>query len=400
MTRTLVLLTNDFPATSGDYAFLRHEIGALASSFDKVLIYSYKKPTGKLAPLPQGVDYMGDLASSSRLAILKGLCHPGTVVRAIRAIKSERKLGRKPTPGNIFTGIRFAQLIGVNDRPGERTSVYCFWATGAAVAVPFLSKNGPVVVRAHGYDLFEDRNPNLPLRGSIFASPNIIAPISEHGRNYILEKYAAVVDPNLVALARLGTEDHGVGPEPAKSFHVVSCSSLADLKRVPLILQAVSEVAETRKVSWTHLGGNGPLLQSLQSSSEEALLASGGNLSISLPGQMANEQVMSFYQHNPVSVFVNASTTEGVPVSIMEAMSFGIPVVATDVGGTSEILRPEAGILVPPDASATKIAEAVLKVGSDRTKPGPQRQLTPRKTWERLSNAKTNTAVIVALLTG
>ena len=37
-------------------------------------------------------------------------------------------------------------------------------------------------------------------------------------------------------------------------------------------------------------------------------------------------------------MFINCSESEGIPVSIMEALSFGIPVIATNVGGTSEVV--------------------------------------------------------------
>lgn len=55
-------------------------------------------------------------------------------------------------------------------------------------------------------------------------------------------------------------------------------------------------------------------------------------------GFFSNTEVMEFYKTNEYDLFINTSETEGIPVSIMEAMSFGIPVVATDVGGTKEIV--------------------------------------------------------------
>ena len=55
-------------------------------------------------------------------------------------------------------------------------------------------------------------------------------------------------------------------------------------------------------------------------------------------GQVSNREVISYYMNNHVNLFINVSESEGIPVSIMEAISFGIPVIATDVGGTSEIV--------------------------------------------------------------
>ena len=49
-----------------------------------------------------------------------------------------------------------------------------------------------------------------------------------------------------------------------------------------------------------------------------------------------------------MDVFALTSHNEANPISILEAMSVGLPVVATDVGGIPEIVRPgETGVLVP-----------------------------------------------------
>ena len=63
-------------------------------------------------------------------------------------------------------------------------------------------------------------------------------------------------------------------------------------------------------------------------------------------------------------VYVNASTTEGISLTILEAMSAGLPVIATAVGGTPEIVvEGKTGLLVPA-RHATALAEAILAVKS------------------------------------
>jgi glycosyltransferase involved in cell wall biosynthesis len=47
-------------------------------------------------------------------------------------------------------------------------------------------------------------------------------------------------------------------------------------------------------------------------------------------------------------LFVNPSYSEGLPTSVLEAAAMGIPIIATDVGGTKEIIDKESGILVAP----------------------------------------------------
>lgn len=65
---------------------------------------------------------------------------------------------------------------------------------------------------------------------------------------------------------------------------------------------------------------------------------------------------------NAMDVFVLASHTEALPLAVLEAMACGLPIVATDVGGVSEIVaHGETGLLVPPHAPA-RLAEQVLEL--------------------------------------
>lgn len=68
---------------------------------------------------------------------------------------------------------------------------------------------------------------------------------------------------------------------------------------------------------------------------------------------------------NRIDVLVLPSHTEGTPNSIVEAMSQGIPSVATDVGGIPDMLGRDAGLLVPA-GDARALADAMLRLAGDR----------------------------------
>ncbi|MDQ3048630.1 MAG: glycosyltransferase, partial [Bacteroidota bacterium] len=83
---------------------------------------------------------------------------------------------------------------------------------------------------------------------------------------------------------------------------------------------------------------------------------------VEFTGTLDENQLFEFYTKRPVSVFISLSSNEGLPVSMMEAISFGIPVFATDVGGCREICREGiTGICVDPKLDDVALAKLFEK---------------------------------------
>lgn len=106
------------------------------------------------------------------------------------------------------------------------------------------------------------------------------------------------------------------------------------------------------------IAGDGPLRESLKSKVE----------SLKLEDKV---QFLGFRNDIPeilsgFDVFALSSLTEGISISLLEAMASGKPVVATNVGGNPEVVvNGETGLLVPPKDPA-KMAEAIIKILSDK----------------------------------
>ena len=93
--------------------------------------------------------------------------------------------------------------------------------------------------------------------------------------------------------------------------------------------------------------GSGPLLDDLQKKVNKLDLKN----NCFFPGNIDHHKLLNKYQKNEVDILVSSSIRikdvfEGIPVSLMEAMSYEIPVIATDCGATNELVNGKSGILV------------------------------------------------------
>ena len=221
--------------------------------------------------------------------------------------------------------------------------------------------NSVIVCRAHGYDLYEERSADsyIPMRRVILNEVDYVFPCSKCGMEYINNRYSkgkACVD-----VRYLGTVDHGEKKFVAdrEPLSIVSCSNVLEVKRIDRIIDALSLITDI-PIEWVHYG-DGTLLDEIRKYASDKL---NSNVKASFAGNIPNSELMHEYASRDFRVFLNVSSSEGLPVSIMESMSFGIPSIATDVGGTKEIADNDHGFLIPEDAGAEEIAEAIRTVYS------------------------------------
>jgi glycosyltransferase involved in cell wall biosynthesis len=135
---------------------------------------------------------------------------------------------------------------------------------------------------------------------------------------------------------------------------VLTVARLDEQKGHRYLLEAAAQVPEAQFV----LAGDGPLRASLEAQAQ----------SLGLEGRV---RFLGYRTDIPdllasCDVFVLPSLYEGLPLSILEAMSAGKPVIATQIGGTDEaVIADETGLLVPPAAPAA-LAAAIRSVLVDR----------------------------------
>ena len=160
------------------------------------------------------------------------------------------------------------------------------------------------------------------------------------------------------------------------------------VKRLHLLINGLKKLGTIRPnkiINWTHIG-YGPLEQTIKKLSSDVLPE---NIKCNFIGFLPNNGVIEYYQQHNVDVFINVSASEGIPLSIMEAQSCSIPVIATNVGGTSEIVSDEVGLLLNSTPTPADIANAILKF-LDNPNQIEEKKAKARDNWNLNYNANVN----------
>ena len=235
---------------------------------------------------------------------------------------------------------------------------YWFFMT-ARVGTMIMEKYKPVYsyTRAHRYDLYEEENciKYLPYRQLFLKKYNNIFTCSNDGAKYLKSYYPALADKVLTAY--LGTADYGIGIENSNEvFRIVSCSRIEPVKRINRIIEALQQLENKGiQIEWIHIG-DGSQFNKVKKIANDRLRKT----RYIFTGNMKNKDIMKFYHETPIDLFINVSSSEGLPVSIMEVISFGIPVIATDVGGTSEIVIDGiTGKLISKKFTVTELSDTI-----------------------------------------
>ncbi len=139
---------------------------------------------------------------------------------------------------------------------------------------------------------------------------------------------------------------------------VLIVGRLVESKGSGTLLDAVAELRRRGRRIDVEVIGDGEFRAELDRRITAADL--GGQVRIL--GQLATEQVAA--RLAAADVFCLPSSTEGIPVSIMEAMAIGVPVVATPVGGIPELVGESTGVLVPVGDAAC-LADAIEGLVTD-----------------------------------
>ncbi|MCP4740960.1 MAG: glycosyltransferase, partial [Actinomycetales bacterium] len=366
--RSIILLARDYPFGLGE-AFVEDEVARLAREGPLVVLPAFNACGGPPRPLPEGVVLDEGLAGRGPGFLFR----PGLLFQLISA--AGRELRTRPRifgsframfrlAGYLYRAGRVLAWVDDARRTGDPVRrVMAFWSNAEAFGMALAIRRDPsitLVARSHRFDVWEEENPGdyLPFRRELAQAAHKLLPSSREAADYLVRSIP--VEQEKVAVAPLGVEPP-FEPRPwagRAEILIVSCSTAAVVKRLPLVAASIAKASAEdpeRSWRWVHLGGGEAQIRSV--------IADGpGNLELELPGWLPREAIYRFHRDRQPNCLVNLSSSEGVPLSIMEALAMGVPVVATAAGGTGEMVDDSVGALLPVEIDAAIAAAAIRRV--------------------------------------
>lgn len=129
---------------------------------------------------------------------------------------------------------------------------------------------------------------------------------------------------------------------------------------VATAIRAFAIVVARHADSRLTVAGSGPERETLERLAQELGVAT----RVRFTGQLDNAELPRLYA--TASIMLNASRVDNLPVSLLEALAAGVPIVSTDVGGIPYVVKHETTALLVPPGKPVAMADAILRLIDDR----------------------------------
>lgn len=286
----------------------------------------------------------GPLATQLReqgVPVITGAVSPQDGTR--RALGAVRWALDRLRPDVLHTHLAFADLVGVAAVRGARS--------GAGARVRLVSTEHGIsgVPGLYQRSAAAARGKALAHRARLHGTDRVIA-VSRSTRDQVRAQWGRgapiTVIPNAVKVP-------SSSPAPQPGLRILSLSRLAPEKRIDALIDAVALVRAEHPQARLTIAGEGPERAALR----QRIRDRGLEAAVTMPGHLPAEQALAAHD-----VLAQLSTWENLSYSLLDAVARGLGTVATDVGGTAEIL-PRRCLVDASDPAA--VAATIIAQGTD-----------------------------------
>ena len=168
--------------------------------------------------------------------------------------------------------------------------------------------------------------------------------------------YATRIVPNIIDLSRFSVRSRREKTDWADAPHIVVTRNLEAIYDNATAIRAFHIVQQSVPGARLTVAGAG-----LEKTTLEHLVTELGlQDSIRFTGRIDNDAIAALYQS--ADMMINASLVDNMPISILEALASGVPVVSTDAGGIPYLVEHNRTALLVPKKDPAAMADAMLKI--------------------------------------
>ena len=404
--KNIYIFTSDFWRVEA--TFLLPELEILANNFNQIKIINTSEDSSKNLEnlsfkkenydLPKNIEFYS-LPKSIKPSLLSNFYKLGNLglikelLRCIWFLKKVRYAALKDVISYHWKAQLFYDVLEKQVTLADCDIMYTYWLDFHTLAL-IQNKTrlkSKIISRAHNWDVYFERTKSgyLPFRKDLLRNLDLFCPISENAKKYLCATLKESFQN--IQVSKLGIHALKQGETinlNTKKLKIVSISYISPVKRVELLLDAMTCIPSKLNIEWIHIGPGNDLMQ-LQEQSD-ALTKSKPNIAIEFKGFMDMKEVQAFLKNEVIDLHINVSAFEGIPVSIMEAMSCGIPCIATNVGGNAEIVNEKNGALLTANPTKEEIADAITAFYNLSQEVRIDKSKQAKQTWELEYNAAIN----------
>ncbi len=353
--------------------FIYREVEALRALGLEVVTYSTLRPKESVISEEARADietteFLYDLPKSAIIkdALSELARHPVPVIKARLAVLHDALLSNVYEPADrvkiIWHGMVGAALAKRLRADGVEHIHAHFAHVATAIAMyASICAEIPFSFTNHANDIFQR---GTALREKVRRS-KFTSCISQYNINYLTD---IDCDPEKMKIVRcaLDVSEYAFAPRPTpETFTIFTAGRLVEKKGMTYLVDAVRILKEKGIDVRCRIAGNGPLMESLQQQIGDANLGS----TVELMGSQPQERVRELLRE--ASVFVLACVEaadgdiDGIPVSLMEAMAMGVPVISTGVSGIPELIHGGKNGLLATPHNAESLATHIERIITD-----------------------------------
>lgn len=409
MAKSMIFFSMHYPFHFTDI-YLDEEINYLANNFDKVIIISSNTHSTAQRPVPKNATLhrFNAFAPSSKYKIILNVFNP-FFWKEISLLKKKYQYKINLTLikelllnldriNKIQTYL--SKIWNEYELDQHEVLIYNYWFLESASACAFFKKTTnkkfKLISRAHSQEIYFFRNyyGYQPYKYLTFNICDHLYFISENGLNYFSTAHKlSTIEQNKLSINRIGVDCNNqfIPSREDNKLKIISIAWLHKLKRIELIVDAIAQINEV-EIEWIHLGSSidKPYTNMLMQHIEKKLNTK-KNISYKFFGETDKEKLKEVFQQKQFDLIINVSETEGIPVSMMEAASFSVPLFGTNVGGVAEIIDDQKnGFLLDSNPTSNDIASIILNYHAKSVSQKNEFRKNAYDTWNNKYNVLKN----------